>query len=191
MADALKPLWLLDVDGVCNAVDPDHDGQPGWRTERLGGFIIRWRPAVTEFIAWAHNSGRCEVRWLTTWESDADIILAGPLGLPRVGLAGKREHEAPRGWWKFDLVRATVPDDRPLIWTDDDIASAAGEGHNNSSLVPGFRKWLGERSGPKLLVSPDFRYGLDDDALVLIDTFLTDHAESVSNGTGVSRAVTG
>lgn len=168
MAD--RPLWLLDVDGVINAVDPVHDGKPGWnRGIRSGVMSIRWRTKVAEFIAAAHRSGRAEVRWLTTWEELANEELAGPLGLPTFELAGHRQAEVGAlDWWKFDIVRREVPDDRPLIWTDDDLASA-------ERMVPGLREWIAARTGPKLLISPDWHHGLTDDLLAQIEVFMHEH----------------
>src|SRR5690348_1664445 len=90
-----RPLWLLDIDGVVNALArgplpriwPEHE----W-VQRLvitdipdrGVMtlpILAARP-VLDFIADVHASGRAEIRWHSTWRTAAISSFAPALGLP-------------------------------------------------------------------------------------------------------------
>lgn len=123
------PIWLLDVDGVLNAVSKEGD-RTAWKDWQKGyahaggtEWPILFSPSVTGFIERMHAAGRVEVRWLTTWEDDANGELRELLGFTKeFEVAGRRGFGSSR-WWKFDAaqrVRENEPD-RPLIWTDDDL----------------------------------------------------------------------
>jgi len=143
-ADA-RPRWLLDVDGVINAVasEPDVSLWPAraWlRTAaRAGGRtypILAARP-VLDFVGDVVASGAAEVRWHTTWQHDAVAHLAPALGLPALQVEDAPEFHAvgelPSGyaggghseptWWKLPAARRAIAAGRVLVWTDDDLAS--------------------------------------------------------------------
>ena len=67
------PLWLLDVDGVLNAVTgrPDRSIWPDWAYGRATADGERWAiwfsRSVIRTVVTAHEEGLAEVRWLTTW----------------------------------------------------------------------------------------------------------------------------
>lgn len=135
------PVWLLDVDGVLNAVQthkpPRSTGWPDdcWRyLDGLAGdatFPIVAAEPVLEFIRAVHEDGLAEVRWLTTWEA-GDYIdgLAEALDLPQFPIAGRLTEEAPESgtgwfwWWKLPIAQRVYGEtrDRRLVWTDDDIS---------------------------------------------------------------------
>jgi hypothetical protein len=144
------PVWLLDVDGVLNAVTgrPDPSVWPDWQrgTARAAGRVwpIWFSPTVTATIAALHADGLSDVRWLTTWEDAANGDLRELLGLPELEVVARADEvagthrptegpqvsEAPVAaagearWWKLSAAQA-VPDlagGRGLIWTDDDLA---------------------------------------------------------------------
>ena len=131
------PLWLLDVDGVLNAVGPAPDDDTRWSTgsaianERR--WPIRWSPDVVAEVRRLHESGVAEVAWLTTWGDEANDSLGNLLDLPELRVAGTRPRpgELPAvplrsaasthadatgaaaadesgGWWKLDAVRAQI-----------------------------------------------------------------------------------
>lgn len=93
---AAVPLWLLDVDGVLNAVaiEPDHGIWPRWQrgVARTDGgtrtWPITWAPAVVDQLTELFDGGRVEITWLTTWGHDANVELATLLSLPRLPVAG-------------------------------------------------------------------------------------------------------
>lgn len=120
------PIWFLDIDGVVNALA---DGiPPGYRRTTaitMGrGWRIVYHPDVIDFINRIHREGLAEVRWLTTWEQDARRTLAPKVGLDAFPAYDIPDTDSPCGWWKADIVAATIEtEDRPFIWTDDDLAS--------------------------------------------------------------------
>ena len=153
------PILLLDVDGVLNAVRMDLP--EGWRRGTFNGFVLSWDPTVTARLRELHESGRVEIQWLTTWTTNADRLLAEPMGLPRGLKTHARADAAPigflgqlrgaSGWWKLDLAReaAEAEPDRRIIWIDDDLAVQAAD----------TGEWLA--ANPHVLVvAPDLFAGL-------------------------------
>lgn len=168
-----RPLWLLDVDGVLNAVCGSLP--PGYVRDRINGYTITWSPAIIERIAALHNAGRVEVAWLTTWCEDADALLAEPLGLPR-GLTcmGSADHKAIHDTWWKSVTAKRVSHGRALIWTDDDLDYAERQGEVD---------WLRERTGPTFALSPDPRTGLTAADLDRIEGFVQRLYAMAPNGT--------
>jgi hypothetical protein len=119
------PVWLLDIDGVLNAV-ADGPDDAVWPVDqwvradaRCAGSswpLLAARPVV-EFIHRVHRAGLAEIRWHTTWQEDAAGV-ARALGLPEFPVEpcpwfGDR-------WWKLLAVERVLHEGRPLLWTDDD-----------------------------------------------------------------------
>ena len=75
------PILLLDVDGVLNAARLDLP--KGWRRGTFNGFVLSWDPTVTARLRDLHESARVEIQWLNTWTTNADLLLAEPMGLSR------------------------------------------------------------------------------------------------------------
>jgi hypothetical protein len=165
------PIVLLDVDGVLNATR--RDLPEGWRRGRFNGFVLSWDPTVTARLREWHESGRVELQWLTTWTTDADRLLAEPMGLPRGLRAHEREDAAPTGfagslgrrsgWWKLAVARevAAAEPDRRIVWIDDDLADQAADTF----------EWLA--ANPHVLVvAPDLLRGLTHEHLDAIEARL-------------------
>lgn len=160
----MTAIWLLDVDGVLNAVQVEPG--PGFRRIRTP-HTFTYRPAVAQRIGQLHRAKLVDVRWLSSWMERA-------LWLPRAvpdfpayrPVLGQREfRNTPAGmWWKAVTARAVSDADpgRPIIWTDDDL---------NHSYGLGELDWVIGR--PMLRISPDPHYGLTDDHLAAI----TDYCE--------------
>ena len=165
------PILLLDVDGVLNAgrLDPPE----GWRQGRFNGFRLSWDPTVTARLREWHDAGRVELRWLTTWMTDADRLLAGPMGLPRglktygrddvasTGFLGRWAGAA--GWWKLAAAREAAREepDRRIVWIDDDLAEQADDTGD----------WLA--ANPHVLVvAPDLYAGLTHEQLDEVEAWL-------------------
>ncbi len=184
-----RPLVLLDVDGVLNALGPTDAWAP-WRTGRAvadgGTFVIRWAPEVVErVLAW---TDRAEVQWLTTWGHDANTSLRHLLDMPELPVAGTwddvdggaqgadaatHSDVAPAAadpltgqWWEFDVVRRLVRADpsRPVVWIDDDLVG-----------TPEVAAWMRDHA-TALLVVPDPRTGLVPADLQAVETFLERHS---------------
>jgi hypothetical protein len=177
-----RTVWLLDVDGVLNATRRGRDESvwPTWRTGRARAsgisWSITWAPPVVQAIRRIHAAGRTDIRWLTTWLEEANDSLGRLLGLPVLpvldepdgagaprgphGFLGVRGE--PTGWWKLEAARRLLDPqpDRPLVWTDDDLAREDGA-----------RAWAERRSGPTLLIAPDTDTGLAPDHVAAIEEF--------------------
>lgn len=126
------PIWLLDVDGVINAVTrlPDlrvwPDYRTGFATARGRQWPITYSATVTRMIREVSESRALEVLWLTTWEDEANGDLADLLGLPPLPVAGRAVEvgaESRSGWWKLQVARSVQQQarERPIVWTDDDL----------------------------------------------------------------------
>lgn len=88
------PLWLLDVDGVLNAVtstpDPTvwDDWQRGEAHAQGSSWPICFSPTVMRTIRRLSEGGFVDIRWLTTWKENANGDLLQLLGLPAFRVAG-------------------------------------------------------------------------------------------------------
>jgi hypothetical protein len=156
----VKPLLLLDVDGVLNPgasrnqVDKDRLAHR-YYVRHFKGYRVflspEHGPMLTEFC---ERQG-LELVWATTWEHDANSLIGPVVGLPRlpvIEFGGNCEH------WKFDAV-AEYADGRPLAWLDDDLR-----------LYPKHRGWFEEQRGdtPTLLHTVAGMQGLVADDLATV-----------------------
>jgi len=129
----MKPLLLVDVDGVLNPYDAKPTKRPaGYETyyqdyyDKHYGKRRRMRiwlnkthgPMLTE---WAARKG-FELAWCTTWGEEANTWIAPKIGLneswPVVNF-DKAELMNP-AVWKFAGV-TRFAQDRSLVWLDDDF----------------------------------------------------------------------
>jgi len=165
------PILLLDVDGVLNAARIDLP--EGWKRGTFNGFVLSWDPTITRRLRELHESGRLEIQWLTTWTTNADRLLAEPMGLPRGLVTHARADAAPTGflgvlrghpgWWKLDEARkvAEAEPDRRIVWVDDDLAEQAAD----------TGEWLA--ANPHVMVvAPDLFAGLTHAQLDEIEAWL-------------------
>lgn len=173
-----RPLWLLDIDGVVNALAtapvpeiwPEHDWvQRLVITEipdrgRMTLPILAARP-VLDFVADVHRRGRVEIRWHSTWRTAAVTAFAPALGLPStipISVAPEWTDRPVLQWWKLGAAERAVAAGRTLIWTDDDLRVYTDEAERLAS--PG-----------NLLIAPHGDTGLTPDDLHRIATFLRRH----------------
>ena len=163
------PIWLLDVDGVLNAVTlrADRSVWPRWRTgtARADGrsYPITFAPDLMAGIRELHDRGSVDIRWLTTWGHDANRELRRLLDLPEFPVVGVPSHADV--WWKLPLAQQVAREQRPLIWTDDDLARSA------SAL-----EWLDRLAQPALAIGPRPDVGLRPEHLDGIARFIDEHA---------------
>lgn len=181
----MRPLVLLDVDGVLNALGPPDDSWADWQYGSAAAlereWPIRFSPTVVTAVrGWAAT---VEVRWLTTWGHAANEGLRHLLGLPELSVAGTPDAAAvpatpaagalsavtpaaPDGltgrWWKLDVVRSLVgrQPERRLVWVDDDLAAD-----------PVARAWLRGHT-ECLLIAPNPLTGLVARELATVAAFL-------------------
>jgi hypothetical protein len=196
------PIWLLDVDGVLNAVtnQPDPAVWPDWRQGTATADGVRWpicfSPTVARSIRRIHESGLAEVRWLTTWGGHANGELRELLGLPELPVVAERpslaaalpddavvsgaaSHGDAVGdhgpWWKLAAVQAVVEaePDRVLVWTDDELRYQIEA-----------TWWVADHVRRSLLLSPPPRVGLPPRLLRQIEDFCAGEIQRPSTSTG-------
>jgi hypothetical protein len=158
-----KPIWLLDVDGVLNAVTtkPDANVWPDFKRIDAHADDRSWRiwfsPSVIAFINEMIATDRVDVMWLTTWGGEANGDLREQLGLPVLPVAGTRDGYPSDEWWKLPIARQMHREaaraGRGVIWTDDDIPYEAAAKNWLQSI-------LGEDDKTILAVGPRTSDGL-------------------------------
>jgi hypothetical protein len=165
------PILLLDVDGVLNAARVY--APEGWRQGTFNGFLLSWDPTITARLRELHESGRVEIHWLTTWTTNADRLLAEPMGLPRGLRTHAPDDAAPTGflgplggrsgWWKLAAARAVAAaePDRRIVWIDDDLAQQAAD----------TGEWLAAHPHV-LVIAPDLFAGLTHEQLDEVEAWL-------------------
>ena len=198
------PLWLLDVDGVLNAValQPDYEVWTQWRRGvartdyRTRAWPIQWAPAVVEALCSCRACGRVEITWLTTWASDANDELATLLGMPLLPVAGappRRVRPSPQSVAAGEAsgthaVVAGADAEDPLTgrwWKFDVVRRLAGDNprrrlvwtDDDLAIEPEVMAWMRAHTS-SLLIAPDPRHGLTPAHLQAIDQFLSAPAAS-------------
>jgi hypothetical protein len=142
----LPAVWLLDVDGVVNAVaaegDPSVWPAYSWQRRRVAPvddgyeYSILTADPVLDFLRGVDAAGRAEIRWHTTWQRSAPLRISPALNLPAWPVADAPEFThhrdsgyagvADRSWWKLAAAQRVVSlEGRRLLWTDDDIDRVA------------------------------------------------------------------
>jgi hypothetical protein len=121
------PLILLDVDGPLNPYTAKPSQRPnGYETHRLvpNGWNARrplrvWlKPTHGDLLLALAELTRAELVWCTTWNSDANRLIAPLIGLPELAtITVDTEHE----YWKFAAARQYVGPVRTVLWFDDDF----------------------------------------------------------------------
>lgn len=148
----MKPIWLLDVDGVLNAYEeaaPILRDWDDWQEFIARGFPIRYSPAMIARILALHESGAVEVRWLTTWGHFANEDLQ-PLGFPEFLVAAEMPFRDRLGWWKLPVAQDLFYQGRAVIWTDDEIS-------NSPSTIEWMRQVAdSQRANDLVMYSPPF-----------------------------------
>jgi hypothetical protein len=142
----VRPLLLIDVDGVLNplAVRPPGHIPPGFAAYDLEGLLVL---LAAQHGAWLSELAvDFDLVWATSWEHDADRLIAERVGLPR-GLPVITFDSPPEEWTSKlpDVIRFVA--DRPVAWVDDDLGSEV-------------YSWADSRTVPTLLIQPDHRVGL-------------------------------
>ncbi len=140
MSAGTRPVWLLDIDGVINAItkkpDPSVWPRDQWvRTTAFSGDDIEWpilaATPVLDFLRRVHEKGRAEIWWHSTWQHYS-VNVGMALDLPEWPVLDCPEFaeqetfiatplvERERVWWKFPAVQRLLVQGKRLLWTDDD-----------------------------------------------------------------------
>lgn len=172
MTDA-RPVWLLDYDGVLNVLSPQGDTTlwSEWKVEGRSSHPDSipwhlWAPEAVKVVAEAHAAG-VRVIWLTSWMDMTQRLHETVTELPE-GLEFLTDRGAGKGGasrhWKANAAMATVPDEVPLLWTDDDL---------NHRLVREkvVKEWLASR-GETLRICPRKDQGLTPEHVARIRAWI-------------------
>lgn len=182
----MRPLVLLDIDGVCNLLKRRSQEGPLTTSAIIEGYRIELNPEHPAMIARFASTG-AELMWATMWEDKAALHFA-----PEAGFGHDWKHIDFYDHWEssfdteFDDIFATGYDDteshgsgssigslkwpgilatagkRPFVWIDDDLADWQIE-------------WAETRSAqgiPTLMVRPRPHIGMTPDDAELIVEFL-------------------
>lgn len=154
----MKPLLLLDVDGVLNPA------ASRWWLDKNN--FVRKNTTVANgntYPVWLHkqhgqmlldlcSSNGLELVWCTTWEHEANEFIGPRLGLPELPVVTFNYINGLT--WKFGGV-LDYAQDRPLAWFDDDFSRHLG-----------YKTWfLEQRTQPTLLHEVNAATGLMQDDL--------------------------
>lgn len=192
-----SPVWLLDFDGVVNAISkrgaksvwdrwastriPHPTPDPGMDGATLP---LLWSPYVVDTIAYAVSRG-VDVRWLTTWREWTtllpDAIGGLPAGLPWMdedmltAAGGKVDVLNQLGQrWKLDVFLGLIPDDVPVLWTDDHLDAILYRAADKRRVT--------SRKGGTTLVVPRETIGLAQRQVREIREWIDDYAPKPSSG---------
>lgn len=118
--NSIKPLILLDVDGVINAF-PDSGLEDNVRV-KVNIFQINYSPSIVSAINNWHDSNAAEVLWLTAWNERAVKNLAPALKFSKFKTARTQEMEND-GVEKDEVACKLAQENpsRPIIWIDDEL----------------------------------------------------------------------
>ncbi len=158
------PIWLLDVDGVLNAVNRKPPvGRGHWQhfeQKRCNGYILTWAPELIERIRALVDAGKVDIHWLTTWWN---MIHELPWrewhGLQVANT--EQEYRAHCEWWKLPVAQRLYQPGRKMVWTDDDLR-----------FVRGAQDWLADKRQDVLAIAPHTMLGLSPAHMDAIDNFL-------------------
>lgn len=180
----MSPLWLLDFDGVVNAISRrgDRNVWDDWEAAEVTvatgeSFPLLWSPSVVGVINEAVDAG-VEVVWLTTWRDETQLLPKVIDGLPdlmwwdeedltRAGHGLDPLHTLNQRW-KSQVARALVPDGAPLLWTDDNL--------DLGILRSDDRDWLRRRPGGSTVITPHETIGLSKKNIRDIREWIADHS---------------
>lgn len=188
---AAAPVWLLDFDGVINALSR-RGGQTYWQDwqsahidhphgdrDRRGNPVrlpLLWSATVIATVAAAVDAG-VSVRWLSTWREHTRLLPPILAGLPEIpwldesvlspGAGGGLDdrERMVSGPWKVAVAKAAVAEDAPLLWTEDAL-----------SVDMLSESWRRARSAPTVFVRPHPAQGLIPRDVRAVREWITDHA---------------
>jgi HAD domain in Swiss Army Knife RNA repair proteins len=145
--NSVKPLLLVDVDGVISLFGFDHSRPPAGRFEIVDGIAHFLSASAGEHLR--ELSAEFELVWCTGWEEKANEYLPRALGLPAElpHLEFERNPGRANGHWKLAAIDAYAGPDRALAWIDD--------AHDEDCT-----SWAKARSAPTLLVATEPAVGL-------------------------------
>jgi hypothetical protein len=118
----LKPLVLLDVDGVVNDLASLYGRRRPWNVDRVAsnGFEVHVPSYMPELIR--QLARVTEVQWCTTWRHKANDEIAAHLGvgpLPVVDDGTSRRVTSWKAAAAYDTAEEALKAGRRVIWIED------------------------------------------------------------------------
>lgn len=172
----LKPVWFIDVDGVINvlpkAAQKDHEAfYKSWESTRVLTYNILYSPELVDELN--RLSEFVEIIWLSTWNGHAATLLAPALGLHDFPFAMSHgtnssfdlsSQDPAARWWKLNVILEHIKNDqRPFIWTDDDISPEVRKAIRGRAAFEGI---------DNLVINPNSNIGLTKSETSMIDQFI-------------------
>lgn len=123
----MSKFWLLDIDGVVNAVGTTKTREGAWRDwkERtVNGYKLAVADAIKNLL-WDAYYSNTTILWHTTWQDSANKV-ANKFQIPNYDIADAPEYEAwnrfnAKAWWKTPAVKRMLDQGHKILWTDDQI----------------------------------------------------------------------
>lgn len=134
-AETVKPIIVLDIDGVLNTFVPEGERTADWkwdpefRSDRDSGrFLLNLSTQMAREI---EKLG--ELRWLTTWiyngdQANPNVGAHFGWNLPLLEILPDPNPGSPRifqradPWWKSRAINNLLKEEGPpVVWIDDDI----------------------------------------------------------------------
>lgn len=124
-ASPVRPLVLLDVDGVLN---PEVRPGPGWQPHRaqspIGTFDVILNPGHGRLLLEFADRAGADLVWATSWEHYANHEIAPRIGLPELPVIEVNAHTGAAGIHPKTPPVAEYVAGRPFVWFDDDLDPA-------------------------------------------------------------------
>jgi hypothetical protein len=122
MTNNLKPLVLLDVDGVINDLGAIYGATRPWRVDRVDshGFAVLvpdYMPALIQ-----HLASMAEVYWCTTWREKANDEIASHLGVGPFPVVDDGTQIRAVSWKAaaaHRLAATALAQGRRVVWIED------------------------------------------------------------------------
>lgn len=156
------PVLFLDVDGV---LLPLSHQEGDWETVLIGGYhgTQLFSPSIVARLVGLHRTGRVQIEWLTSWDDEANTVLA-----PLVGFDQYKVHAEPTSggdpmYWKERVVRIhanRLGITGRFVWIDDDMILYGSDVRVRIDYVNGF------------VVAPDSQKGLTHEHLDSVEEYL-------------------
>ncbi len=129
---ATRPLLFVDVDGVLNPFAARTTPE-GFEELRYQIFLVRLAQQHGDWLR--ELSASFDLWWATTWEHDANAVIAGFYGMEPLPVVEFGVRTGPPSLWKLDRLVATAAG-RRFAWIDDDIAPVTRQKVGELGLSP-------------------------------------------------------
>jgi hypothetical protein len=163
----LRPLLLIDVDGVLNPFVAGGVVPDGFDEYRIDGMRVLLAARHGDWLR--SLAVDFELVWASTWEADANRHIGAVLELPPLPHIAFGAAEAwDQSWTRKLPAVGAFAGDRPLAWIDDRFGADE-------------RRWADDRSArsiPTLLVQTDGTVGFTENEVSILRDFASHFGSS-------------